>query len=271
MHAPSTPALAASCCLLAAATARADEPTDAVARQRALEHPRSSFITDNPPAIELEGQIQFRYQANLRDDPGPGPSDDATVGFLLRRTKIAGKVRVAENLSAKFQLAADRRTGTFEIEVAQIDWKLGDRLSLRAGQFKVPLLREALVSSKRQLAAERSAVHAEFSQNYSQAVELNYRQDRFRAALAISDGLSTANTAFTSPAEADLALTARAEVLLGQADFKAFDQFTSFRGATGGAMLGLAAHWQTTGDTNPSAAASADLAELTADLSFVGN
>jgi hypothetical protein len=36
-------------------------------------------------------------------------------------------------------------------------------------------------------------------------------------------------------------------------------------------MLGLAGHWQSMGDTNPSAATSMDMTTLTADFSFVGD
>jgi len=253
--------------------AHAGEPSDAIRRQRAMENPdRDSFILDDPARIKLEGQIQFRYQTNLRDDAGLAvPDNDTTTGFVLRRVKVGGKFTVTEDISGKFQLAVNRRTGEAALEIAEIDWKVADDWTVRMGQYKIPLLREALVSSKRQLATERSAIHAEFTQDYSEAVELDYKADRFRAALAISDGINSDNTLFNSAMEADFAVTGRAEYRLGEAGFKQYDQFTSFRGATRGAMIGVAGHWQTMGDTNPSLATSVDMTTVTADLSLVGS
>lgn len=248
------------------------EPSDAVARQRALEEPaRDSFITDDPARIVLSGSIQFRYQANFRDDGGLGGVNGETIGFAMRRAKIAGTMDVTDNLSGKFQVAFSRSSGDATLEVAEIDWALSDDFTLRAGQFKLPLLREWLVSASRQLASERSAVHGEFTPDYSQAVELAYTQERWRVAAAVSDGINSDNTVFTSAREADFAVTGRAELLLGEAGFKPFGQFTSFRGATRGAMVGVAGHWQTGGDTNPESASTMETAVLTADLSLVGS
>ena len=101
-------------------------------------------------------------------------------------------------------------------------------------------------------------------------MQLDFGGDAWRAAVAFSDGLNSDNTAYNSAAEADYALTARAEFKFGDADWKAFDQFTSFRGGPKGAMLGAAAHWQSAGDTNPALADPEELFGLTADLSVLG-
>lgn len=257
----------------AVGVAAAGEPSDAIQRQRAIENPdRDSFILDEPATIELSGHIQFRYQTNLRDDAGLAmPDNDTTTGFLLRRTKLAAKIMVTETISGKIQLAFNRGTGDAALEEGEIVWKVAEDWTVRMGQFKIPLLREALVSSKRQLSTERSAIHAEFTQDYSQLVEVDYKAERFRAAVAISDGINSDNTLFNGAMEADFALTGRAEYRLGEAGFKQFDQFTSFRGATRGAMIGVAGHWQTMGDTNPSLPASMDMTTVTADLSLVGS
>jgi len=236
---------------------------------------RSSFLTDEPPIITLSGQLQFRYQANFRDDQptnaGGGTDDDVTVGFVMRRAKIAAKAKVTDTIHANIQLAFNRSTGLAALETAEINWKLTDDWTLRFGQFKSPFLREELVSSKRQLTSERSPVNETFNQDYSQGVELNYAQESWRLAFMVSDGFNTDNTRFNSAMESDIALTARAEVLLGDAGFKQYKQFTSFRGVTQGAMLGLAGHWQSMGDTNPSLPNSMDMTTITGDFSFVAD
>jgi phosphate-selective porin O/P len=233
---------------------------------------RSSFLTDKPPVITLGGQLQFRYQANFRDSAGLATADnDTTIGFVMRRSKIFGKAKVTDDITAHFQFAFDRKSGTAALETAEISWKLGDGFKLRMGQFKSPLLREELVSSKRQLASERSAVNETFNQDFSQGVEIDYTKDKWRGAVMVSDGFGTDNTAFNSATEADFAVTGRVEFLLGEASFKQFKQFTSFRGATRGAMIGVAGHWQTRGDTNPSLVNTVDQTTVTADFSFVGS
>jgi len=233
---------------------------------------RSSFLTDEPPVITLGGQLQFRYQANFRDSAGLAtPDNDTTIGFVMRRSKIFGKAKVTDDITAQFQLAFSRSSGTAALGTAEISWKLNDDFKLRLGQFKIPLLREELVSSMRQLASERSAVNETLNQDYGQGVEIDYTKANWRGKVMVSDGFNTDNTAFNSAKEADFAVTGRVEFLLGEASFKQFKQFTSFRGAAQGAMVGVAGHWQTRGDTNPSLASSVDMSTVTADFSFVGD
>lgn len=247
----------------------ADQATSVALRQDAA---AKSAMTRESTKMKISGQLQFRYQANFRDDAGLAtPDNDTTIGFTSRRSKITTSVEVTSAISAEIQFAFDRKTGLAMLEIAEIEWELDDDFTLRIGQFKSPLLREELMSSKRQLASERSAVNETFNQDFSQGIELDYANDKWRGAIMISDGFNTDNTAFNSAKESDIAITGRAEILLGEASFKQFKQFTSFRGATQGAMLGLAGHWQSMGDTNPSAATSTDMTTLTADLSFVGN
>ncbi len=266
--------------ILATATAGAfgygvDDTNGRLARESRLMQDaggRALFLTDEPPKIKLGGQLKFRYQANFRDSAGLATADnDTTIGFVTRRSKIYGKMTVSDGISAHFQLGFDRASGSAVLEIGEIIWKFGDGFRFRAGQFKEPLLREELVSSKRQLASERSAVNETLNQDYSQGIELEYSEDKWRGAVMISDGFASDNTAFTSESEADFAVTGRVEFLLGDASFKQFKQFTSFRGSTHGAMVGVAGHWQTRGDTNPSLASAVDQTTVTADFSFVGD
>jgi len=56
-------------------------------------------------------------------------------------------------------------------------------------------------------------------------------------------------TTIFSAKEADLALSARAELRLGDASWKQYDDFSSWRGNSAGLMLGGAVHWESVGRT----------------------
>ena len=227
-----------------------------------------------PSPIKIGVQVQARYDANLRDDASntlASPDDDRTVGFSIRRTKVDLSAAVTDSISASVVLVFDRTTGDAGIENAFASWAISDNLELQAGQFKLPFLREELVSSRRQLLAERSSMNETYNQDFSQGVQLAYEQDAWRGMVAFSDGLASRNTAFNADPEADYALTARAELKFGDASWKQLGQFTSFRGAASGGMVGVAGHFERQGDTNPADPATSDLSALTADLSWLGD
>ena len=201
--------------------------------------------------LNVGGQIQFRYLANFRDDAfanNPGTvqdesEDDTTLGFQTRRTKLWFSGHIFDpNLYYKIQGAFDRDGGDFGLEDAYVGYKFDNGLDLRWGQFKLPFMREELVSSTKQLAVERSNTNAFFNQGRAQGVQVAWMNEQFRATGAISDGFRSANTDFTAD-PADFALTGRVE-FLAMGDWKQFEEFTSFRGTANGLMIGGAIHWQ---------------------------
>ncbi|MFK7883877.1 MAG: porin [Phycisphaerales bacterium] len=229
-------------------------------------------LLNKNPSLSLSVQMQFRYQANIRDDASTtitNPDDDVSIGFVMRRLKLEASSAITDNLKAKLVLAVDRKTGTAFLEDTYADWKVSDDVTLRIGQFKLPILREEIVSSKRQLAVERSATNETFTQNRSQGIQANFGGEDWRAMLTFSDGIESDNTTFNDSAEADYSFTARGEMKFGEATFRQFRQFTSFRGATSGGLLGGAVSWQTMGETNPATAMPTDMLLLTGDFSWI--
>ncbi|MCA9302884.1 MAG: hypothetical protein KC996_02045 [Phycisphaerales bacterium] len=226
----------------------------------------------NASNIKVAVQVQARYKYNKRDNASTTltlPDDDTTIGFDLRRTKVAISGDVTENMNGKLQFAFDRRTGMAALEDAVLKWTVSDDLTIHIGQFKPGVLREELVSSKQQLTAERSATNETFNQDYTQGIEFGFGGDQWRATISFNDGFGADNTAFNSASEADYGVSARAEFLVGDGEFGQFKQFTSFRGSNAGGMIGIAAHHQSMGDTNPSAASSTEMTTLTGDFSWV--
>lgn len=230
--------------------------------------------SDKDFRLNMGGQVQFRYNANFRDDPGVnangGDNDETTVGFHTRRTKIEWGGHIYEKWNFKLVGAFSRTSGAFILEDIILSYKFDNDVTITWGQFKLPILREESISSKYQLAADRSIANEVFNQDRSQIVQIGWQGERVRLLGAVSDGTSTANTAFNTSAEADIALTARADFRLGEAAWKKFDDFTSFRGDEPGALIGAAIHWQSTGDTNPSAASSTDTFLYTIDAGYEG-
>lgn len=221
-------------------------------------------------SLKISAQTQFQYNINLRDDDTLG-DDDTTIGFQMRRTRVNIENQVTDSIKAKIQFEFAREGGDGEMLEAYADWTVNDSLKLRIGQQKVHFWRETTLGSTKQLTAEESVTSSVFTQGYAQMVEAAFGGDSWRGWVSFSDGFDSRNTSFDSSSEADYALTGRAEFKFGDADWKQFDQYTSWRGAASGGMVGVAAHWQTAGDTNPSSSSSTDTFSVTADFSWVAD
>jgi hypothetical protein len=233
----------------------------------------STLAQPAAPVVQLGGQIQFRYVINMRDNVAPDPTtpqeeDDLAVGFQTRRTKLEAKGEVADGWSYFVQVNADSDGGTVGLQEAWVRYQINENSNILWGQFKLPLLREELVSSKRQLAAERSVLNELFTQDRSQGIQYGWDSDNMRFRVAFSDGIDTENTDFNSTSEADYAFTGRFEYM-GSGDWKQFDQFTSWQGSPFGWMIGGAAHWQSGGGTDQTF--DLEAMEFTFDGSFVGS
>lgn len=216
--------------------------------------------------LAISGKLQFRYTATL-DADGP---ERLTHGFMALRTEVKFKGAAPGGFEYSVTVAFKSGSSAAAVNQATISRSLTDRLELTLGQFKVPLVREYLISSSRQLTVGRSVMNAVFNQSRSQGIGLKFAaSDRLHLAGAISDGIKTKSTMFTSAKEADIALTGRAELRLGEAGWEQFADFTSFRGGDSGVLLGLAGHWQSSGNTGFTAPAG-DIWIATADISVEG-
>ncbi|MBK7406181.1 MAG: hypothetical protein IPJ41_16645 [Phycisphaerales bacterium] len=239
-------------------------------------HDGKFFMASPDGAFRLNvgGLVQFRYNMNFRDTTAP--DEDFTNGFNTRRTKLILDGSVYDSIDFYVQAAFATSGGTMTLDQAYGSYKFENGMAVRWGQFKLPFLHEELTSDKYQLAAERSLVNKVFTQDYSQGVQLSYEGDRFRVMGAVSDGFSSLNTAYYSPSEADFAITARAEMRLGDASWKTYGDYTSFRGGDTGALVGAAVHWESFGDTGNTTtfggtpATGMDMLSYTLDASYEG-
>jgi hypothetical protein len=234
---------------------------DSAGRTSALAQPARTFTVD------VHGYLQFRYVWTHLDDDDL--DDDSAVGFQTARTvlSVSGNI-INENWGYYVQFGFDRDGGSVNLEDAYGTYKMDNGWNLMWGQFKLPILREELVSDKFQLAADRSATNSVFSQMRSQGVQLGFEGDQVRFMGAFSDGVRTANTDYTSGAEADWALTGRVEFKWA-GDWKQARDFTSFQNSDYFGMVGGAVHWQSGGDTVGTF--DGDMWMATVDISMEGN
>jgi hypothetical protein len=220
----------------------------------------------------LGGNAQFRYNANWRDNT-TSPDSGFANGFQYRRLRLVASGTVI-NSNLSFKVEGEAASGdSLQLLETWGEYKLNSATALKWGQFKIPLLREELVSHTAQLTADRSVTNAVFTQNYSQGVQLSYASGDIKLAGALSDGLNTLNTDFAAAtSEADYALTGRVDFKWA-GDWKQNDQFTSFRGSAYAGFLGAAVHYQNGGATatpsapTPTSTTDRGVCEYTADVS----
>src|SRR5690606_2695582 len=133
--------------------------------------------------------------------------------------------------------------GDVFVEDVLVSYDITDSLEIRGGKFKLPFLRQELVSSKRQLAVDRASVTEFFTLNRAEQIQLVYSADAFRVAGSFSDGANTEFSEFSSDEDAELALTGRVDVKLAGEWDQAKD-FTSWQDEDLAIFLGGAVHYE---------------------------
>ncbi len=220
------------------------------------------FLAGNGFMLTVGGQIQFRYVANFGDDDSTFRSDSFEPGFQTRRTKLEFAGHTDEFgffVQGDFGFAG----GGFVLQDAWVSHDIDNGWEVRWGQFKAPFLREELVNSKHQLAADRSFANEIFNQGRSQGIEINFEDDDWRFAAAFTDGFTSANSDFPankgvvfvfdgvgdviggalSGGESDYAFTARGEWKWA-GNWSDFDDFTAAPDQEYSGLIGAAFHWE---------------------------
>jgi hypothetical protein len=223
-------------------------------------------------SLKVGGQIQIRWVMNSAKD------QNTLWGFENRRTKldfqgnvfskdwtyrvrgdfasggentISGDVTDPANAGAPQpgSITFQDTSGGFGLEFAYVEKAMENGMSIRVGQFQAPWLREVLVDSSMQLAAERSVVAQLFSQGYSQGIQWGMESDSFRVNAGLFDGIGGANSYSSSgynsrnttwsASPTNYAFAARADFKMS-GDWSQFDDFSSFKGEEAGMMAGVA-------------------------------
>ncbi len=229
----------------------------------------SALQSANP--VTVSGFTQVRFNYNSRDSV-PANGEDVTQGFSIAETRLEFSGTVGE--MAYLVSGSFDTMGAFQLVDAYVAHAYDNGWTVVAGQQKAPYTREALISDSGVMAAGRSIVDSAFSAVRVQGLAGLKTAENYRFWVAVSDGVRTSNTDFTSGGEADIAFTTRFEYMWQGADWSVFDDFASYQGSEMTAMAGAAAHYQMGGDTfaaGTGATTDVDVLGLTADVTIEGN
>jgi hypothetical protein len=213
-------------------------------------------------SLKVGGQIQIRWTMNSAKD------QNTDYGFENRRTKLdfAGNVFSKDwtyRVRATFPAATD---GNTSLDFAYVEKAMDNGMSVRVGQFQAPWMREVLVDSSMQLAADRSLNAAFFGQGYSQGIQFGYETDSIRFNGGYFDGLGSSTTDYGNAAlsldgfslnvngfdsqgtawnatPSNYAFAGRFEYKMS-GDWSQFNDFSSFKGEEAGMMFGAAVMYQ---------------------------
>lgn len=146
-------------------------------------------------------QFQFRNVTNWAENVKNDGDDSMENGFEITRMKVefAGNA-ISKDLTYNFRWNFDSDGGSPTLENAWVQYQFSDNMSFRVGQFKDPVWHEENVSSKYQLAVDRSLLNEVLGggqTDYIQGVALNWgHSSTLRTTMIFHDGANTDNTTY---------------------------------------------------------------------------
>ncbi len=222
--------------------------------------------------LALSGLVQARYTINYRTKPPTDPltmelDKNVTQGFDVPRARFTLGIGLTEFVALVMRIGVVAG-GTIEFQRAFIDlkWKY---FRLRAGLFMNELIAESLINPDDLFFLDYSIVDNVYTPGSSKGVMFTYLRYRFSINAGYSDGLRTGFSEIRSSANADYAITLRAQYAWGEAGLGGFNRLNARRGTPFGIRLGGALHYQDGGRTQGSLPAK--VAMGTVDVSVRGN
>ncbi len=217
------------------------------------------FVVDGDgteTGLKIGGRLQLRYTATASPET---PGDAGAYGFSFRRLRVYFDYHIGD-LHVITKLGSPDIDGLTLVE-AYATKPLGDNWTISGGQIRLAFNREMWVSSKRQLAVDRTSIANNINTGRSDkvhAVEFKYQAEPVRVFFTLGEGMDSDGKNFNGPGS-EWSVTIRGEVLLLGDNFKQFKQYTAPRGTKPGLLLGAAAHVQHTPDAGERFAWTADL------------
>lgn len=208
-------------------------------------HDGKFFIAseDGKFRFNVNFRIQMRYIYNLRTEPEAGPPgsnvDENEQGFVIRRPDVQFSGHALDPaLTWGIKAQFSRSDGDYELEEAFVRYALDSEWYIMGGQFTGRFLREELVSSGKQIAAERSNINEFFTIDYAQGVEIGRQGSSLGWSAAIHDGRENDNTDFAADST-EFAAFGRVEWLV-MGTWKQFEDFAVWPSDKPGLLLGAA-------------------------------
>ena len=191
------------------------------------------------------GLVQMRYTGNHRE---PLATENKwTSGFAVTRVRLILDASASDRGGLKIRAGVDGG-GSFKIERAYVDLRFGTTL-LRMGQFYLPGAGELWPDPERTLATDYSPTGFTFDVGASQGVMGVFRPGRWKASAVLHSGLRSGFAQAGTEGRADGAATLYLERNLIGDDWSVFGEASSFRGSPPALKVGLAATYQSGGNT----------------------
>jgi hypothetical protein len=203
--------------------------------------------TDRASTVTLRtgGLMQMRYAANRREPLAA--ENEWTSGFQVTRVRLILDASYSDRAGLVVRAGVDGG-GSFNIERAFADLHFGTT-QLRMGQFYLPGAGELYPDPERALATDYSPAGFTFDVGATQGVMAVFRPGRWRAAAALHSGLRSGFAQAGAGGRADAAATVYLERNLIGDTWSAFAQSSSLRGSPPALKVGLAATYQSGGNT----------------------
>jgi len=207
-------------------------------------------------------QLQFRNVTNYTENGKGDGNDQFENGFEISRAKLElfGNA-FTPDLTYDFRWASGENNGgaSLVLENAYVQWRFSDDWSVRGGQFKDNVFHEETVSSRRQLAVDRSLVNELIGggrTNYVQGIALIWDNGgALRAEAAYHDGANSENTSFQDvptllgASDTDFGVSGRVEYAL-QGNFRQYDDFSARNNRDDMLVIGAGLDWTQSGSDN---------------------
>ncbi|MSR18347.1 MAG: hypothetical protein EXS00_04105 [Phycisphaerales bacterium] len=199
----------------------------------------------------IRGYMQVRFTFDHRSETtGVADATNNEWGWEVRRTKLYFEGHMLDpSWKYKTEFTITGGESAPLLEDAYIEKSLGDGLSVRAGQFKAPYLREFNTSDTVTQFADRSTLSSFFSPGRTLGAQLSWEGDAFRISGMFANAVQTKsnyyssgnllNLPWTSTKIAQYAFAARAE-WLAAGTWGQFKEYTGWCGGQFGALVGLA-------------------------------
>jgi hypothetical protein len=201
-----------------------------------------------PVNVEIGMFFNFRYIATVAPNADE-PNDDWTYGFNFRRLRPDFTF---ETFDGRLGVYMQTEAARSQLEVLDLYTFLEpvDNWRFRLGRFRLNFTRETSVSSRRQIAVDRTSLTNNVLPGDSVRVtglEARYTEGPNRVWFTLSEGTGTDLTSFNDP-RPQWGVTLRGERLLIGEGFRQWRQMTAPRETPEGLLWGLAGHIQHLGD-----------------------
>lgn len=219
------------------------------------------FIKSADGTFSLKPSVQFQFRSvyNAANDISGG-GDNSEQNFEIRRLKIgfAGNL-FTQKLTYDFVIVANRNGSTVTLETAMAQYEFTDGWFFKFGQFKEPTFHEELISSKRQLAVDRSLANEMLGggrTDFVEGVALIYggghsNDNPLNVELGLTDGINSDGTRAVAPpnSNADFGGYARVDYKIS-GNWKNYADFTAMGTKEDLVVVGGGVSYTQTGDVD---------------------